>query len=284
MTWTTATLAPGAEGNGATAATPGTARRSCVSRPSAARSAGEPTWATSSERSVGPWSERRPTAGRRPCASSCRRDRCRRRTGRAAAPAPGWRGPASRAPRQGRGRRAAGPRTRAQRAQKPVSWPSCGPSAASRRRSRRLSTRVPMKPSIAGSSVIAVAIVSTTVMTEAIARPLRKLSRSTYSPSRATQTVPPAKSTARPAVLSERTAASSERQAGLEAVAVPRDDEQRVVDADAQPDEGGQCRGDDGRRSSRARAARWRRSPCSAPRRPRSAAAPCPGANRRRAG
>ena len=66
-----------------------------------------------------------------------------------------------------------------------------------------------MKPSSAGSKVSAVAMVRTTVMTEAYARPLRNPSLRTSRPSSAAQTVPPAKSTARPAVFRERTAASS---------------------------------------------------------------------------
>ena len=97
----------------------------------------------------------------------------------------------------------------AQRTQKPEPWPSCPPWVLSRWRSRRLSTRRPMKPSIAGSNVSAVAMVSTTVMTTWKARPLRKLSRNTSSPRSAMHTVAPAKSTARPEVLSARTAASS---------------------------------------------------------------------------
>ena len=46
-----------------------------------------------------------------------------------------------------------------------------GPSAASRRRSRRDSTRIPRKPSSAGSKVTAAATVNSTVIAAAMPRP-----------------------------------------------------------------------------------------------------------------
>ena len=66
-----------------------------------------------------------------------------------------------------------------------------------------------MKPNIAGSRVMAVATVTTTVITEAKARPLRKLMRRTSGPRSAMLTVPAAKSTARPEVLRARIADAS---------------------------------------------------------------------------
>src|SRR5450432_1100213 len=71
----------------------------------------------------------------------------------------------------------AGPRSTVpdQRAHRPfepgaVTWP------ASRRRCRRLSTRIPKTPSSAGIKVTAAATVNATVSAEATARPFRKLS------------------------------------------------------------------------------------------------------------
>jgi hypothetical protein len=72
-----------------------------------------------------------------------------------------------------------------------------------------------MKPSSAGRSVTAAAIVNTTAITEAKAMPSKKLNRRTSRPSSAMHTVPPAKSTARPAVLSARTAATSDDMPAL---------------------------------------------------------------------
>jgi hypothetical protein len=97
----------------------------------------------------------------------------------------------------------------AQRAQKPLACTSCGPSKASRRRSRRLSTRVFMKPSIAGSRVIAASTLNSTISAAETPMPLRKLTLRMNRPSIATQTVSPAKMTARPEVFSARTVASS---------------------------------------------------------------------------
>jgi hypothetical protein len=96
-----------------------------------------------------------------------------------------------------------------QRAAAPVADSVRGPDAASARRWRRLSTRMPSTPSSAGSSVIAAATVITTVNAAATATPLRKVSRRVNMPSSAMHTVPPANSTARPEVLRATTAASS---------------------------------------------------------------------------
>ncbi len=68
----------------------------------------------------------------------------------------------------------------------------------------------------------------------------------TSIPASAMQTVPPANSTARPEVLSDWTADSSRVQAPLDAAPVPGHDEQRVVDADAEPDQRAEQRGDFG--------------------------------------
>ncbi len=95
-----------------------------------------------------------------------------------------------------------------QRAAKPVGSSGSGPCSARRRRSRRLSARVPMKDSRAGSSVTEAATVRTTVRLAAMATPLRKLSRRISMPSRAMQTVAPAKTTARPVVATAFVAAS----------------------------------------------------------------------------
>ena len=57
------------------------------------------------------------------------------------------------------------------------------------------------------------------------------------------QTVVPANRTARPEVFSARTAASWRGHPGFDVVAVPGDDEQRVVDAHAEPDQDAQGRG-----------------------------------------
>ena len=58
-----------------------------------------------------------------------------------------------------------------------------------------------------------------------------------------TRTVPPAKTTERPAVAVARAAASRDVVAGAEVLDVPGDEQQRVVDADAEPDHRGDRRG-----------------------------------------
>ena len=97
----------------------------------------------------------------------------------------------------------------AQRGQNPSSLGSRGPSASSRRRSLRDSTRMPNIPSSAGINVTAAVIVTSTTIAEATATPLRKLTPSTNRPSSATITVAPANSTARPDVFSARMHAAS---------------------------------------------------------------------------
>ena len=91
----------------------------------------------------------------------------------------------------------------------PSSFGSRGPSASSRRRSLRDSTRMPNIPSSAGISVTAAVMTVSTTIAEANATPLRKLTPSTSRPSSATMTVAPANSTARPDVLSARAHAAS---------------------------------------------------------------------------
>ena len=61
-------------------------------------------------------------------------------------------------------------------------------------------------------------------------------------------TVPPAKSTARPEVFIAVAIARGQVGALPQRLAVPVDDEQRVVDADAEPDQGAQLGGDAGQR------------------------------------
>ena len=95
-----------------------------------------------------------------------------------------------------------------QRAHSPAE-PGAGAPAASRRRCRRLSTRIPNTPSSAGSRVTAASTVNTTVSAEATARPFRKLTPRTRMPSSAMHTVLPANRTARPEVSMALTAASS---------------------------------------------------------------------------
>ncbi len=97
-----------------------------------------------------------------------------------------------------------------QRNQKPVVGVSpCGPSATQDRRSLRLSTFVPTKPSSAGSSVNEDSIVSSTVTVAETATPYRNDKPSANCPSNAMHTVRPAKKTARPAVLTANDAACS---------------------------------------------------------------------------
>ena len=96
----------------------------------------------------------------------------------------------------------------AQRAHMPAA-PGAGAPEASRRRCRRLSTRIPKTPSSAGSRVTAASTVKTTVSAEATARPFRKLTPRTKMPSRAMHTVLPANSTARPELSMALTAACS---------------------------------------------------------------------------
>ncbi len=96
-----------------------------------------------------------------------------------------------------------------QRAANPVGNSGSGPCSASRRRSRRLRARMPMKDSRAGSRVTEAATVRTTVSEAAIATPPRKLSRRISMPSRAMHTVAPANTTARPVVATALVTASA---------------------------------------------------------------------------
>ncbi len=107
----------------------------------------------------------------------------------------------------------------------------------SARRSFRLKTRVPQKPSSAGRNVRDAAMVISTVKDAAMATPFKNESCRTSMPSKAMQTVEPAKSTARPEVLMAVTTASSGAQAAFQALSSSRHDEEGVVDTDAQTDE-----------------------------------------------
>ena len=98
-----------------------------------------------------------------------------------------------------------------------------------------------MKPSSAGSKVSEASMVSATVTVAATAAPSRNDRPSANWPSSATTTVRPANSTARPAVLTAVTAASSV-PARPAAAAVAGDDEQGVVDPDAEADQDPQDR------------------------------------------
>ena len=77
---------------------------------------------------------------------------------------------------------------------------------------------MPKKPSSAGSSVTAVAIVKSTVTVAAMPTPLRNDTPRMSSPSSATQTVAPANRTARPDVLSARSTACSTGRPALMAL------------------------------------------------------------------
>ena len=70
----------------------------------------------------------------------------------------------------------------------------------------------------------------------------------TDRPARATITVQPETSTARPLVAMARPAALDRIRAVHQVLPVTGDQEQRVVDADAEPDHRGQGRGDAWRR------------------------------------
>ena len=123
------------------------------------------------------------------------------------------------------------------------------------------STRMPIMPSSAGISVTAAVITMSTTIAAAIATPLRKLTPSTSRPSSATMTVAPANSTARPRRVERAHARRLRVAPGLDRVAVAGDDEQRVVDADAEADQRGQRAARTSRCRSRARAARSRLRP-----------------------
>jgi hypothetical protein len=205
ITWTMPILEPGGIGGAATLATPLRWPTSPTSRPSACWSAGAGVWATSWSGPLKP--------GPNPLASrsyACRvvvedgllpaseEPRRRENTGNVRTPMSTI-ATADSSP----GRRWT---TLAQRCHTP---PLLGVPAAVRRRSRRLSVRIPRMPSRAGSRVIAASTVATTVVAEAMAMPFRKLMPSTSMPSRAITTVAPANSTARPEVSIALTTESS---------------------------------------------------------------------------
>ena len=109
-------------------------------------------------------------------------------------------------------------------------------------RCRRLSTRMPSKPSSAGSSVMAARTLSTTVRDVPMATPSRKR--------RPQRSMPGERDAHRAAREQHRPPGGVEGgdrrllgiQAAQDALAVPGDDEQGVVDADAQTDQGRQQR------------------------------------------
>ena len=194
------------------------------------------------------------------CRSSCghwsRRGRCWRPLRRAAGTAPGRPGrPAPRRPRSPaatagvRPPAPTGPRLPGgqARCREPRLVPaSAGDPAAAR--SDRRSTRRPIMASSAGSRVTAAMTVRNTVTAAPMPSPLTKPTLRMSRPSSATMTVPPAKSTARPEVFIAVAIALVQVGALPQRLAVPVDDEQRVVDADAEPDQGAQLGGDAGQR------------------------------------
>ena len=95
---------------------------------------------------------------------------------------------------------------------------------------------VPTKPSTAGSSVTAGTTVTATTAAAPMPSPLMNDSPIASMPSNAMITVRPANSTARPDVSIAVITAVFGIEAGLQSLAVARDDEQRVVDADADAD------------------------------------------------
>src|SRR5436305_5675537 len=101
---------------------------------------------------------------------------------------------------------------------------------------------VPTKPSTAGRSVTAAATVTATTHAAPIPSPLMNDSRIASMPSNAMITVRPANSTARPEVSIAVVTASSGSRPALQPLAVPSDDEQRIVDAHADADHRRQSR------------------------------------------
>ena len=104
-------------------------------------------------------------------------------------------------------------------------------------RSRRRNTKRPKKPSRAGNSVRAEITVNDTAIVAATATPYRKLTPSANMPSIAMHTIIPANrhcASGRVQRLGHRLLAA---EAAQDALLVASDDEQRVVDADAQADQ-----------------------------------------------
>ena len=99
-----------------------------------------------------------------------------------------------------------------------------------------LSMFLPTKPSTAGSSVSDVAIVIATARIAPVARPLTKSMPIRYMPASEMITVQPAKNTALPDVATAFTTAACGSMLVVDALPVAGDDEQRVVDADADAD------------------------------------------------
>ena len=105
---------------------------------------------------------------------------------------------------------------------------------------------MPIMPSSAGISVTAAVIVVSTTIAEATATPLRKLTPSTNRPEQRDDHGG-AGEQHRPAGGVQRAHARGLGvAAGLDRVAVAGDDEQRVVDADAEADQGGERGGEGG--------------------------------------
>ena len=99
-----------------------------------------------------------------------------------------------------------------------------------------LSMRLPTQPSSDGSSVSVASTISNTPTAEPTAMPVTKLRPMSVRPSSEITTVMPANTTARPLVSIDSTTASSTDVAGVDRLPVPGDDEQGVVDADAEAD------------------------------------------------
>ena len=134
-----------------------------------------------------------------------------------------------------RGRRSISALKRAQRGD------SCSPSAIAGTLTRR-----PNAPSRAGRSVSEPTIVNSTASAAAIAGPLRNEMPSSTMPSSATTTVEPANSTERPAVSMAVRVAARTLRAGGALAAEAADDQQGVIDADAEGDHHRQRRGEVG--------------------------------------
>ena len=94
----------------------------------------------------------------------------------------------------------------------------------------------PVNPSSAGSSVTEAVMTSSTANDTVNANPFRDARPTSRMPSIETMTTRPANTTARPAVAIALTVAASRLLAFGEVAAEPGDDEQRVVDADAEAD------------------------------------------------
>ena len=90
----------------------------------------------------------------------------------------------------------------------------------------RLSIALPANPSRAGSSVMAATTATRTTIAAAVAIMPTNAIPEIHSPSSAIATVIPANTTAWPAVAIARPIACSGLHAGLQVLAVPRDDEQ----------------------------------------------------------